>query len=228
MSDPLDLFDPLAALESMLEKGAASDPHQPTEGWGDSVDIPLDLDTLAARLPGETSRALIVRAAAVARTASGHLLPAQPVRLASPDLAPAPPLPYPFDGSDPLNDSAIVRLVLPASSALTANQRTAAALLLVRESERHHGAPLSLADALNLWWKAARRLIDIPAALKRPGVSVSTLRLLCLRPAAHDFADAKGLSLSARGHAFEAAGIPMPTDKKGKPKNDGGGSSVVF
>lgn len=216
MSDPLDDFDPLAAIEAM---SAATPPHHPGEHWGAAVEVPISLDVLASPQPSETPAALLARAVAVA-SAGGPVVPARPVRSASPHYAPPPPLPYPFDGTNPLANNAIARLVLPATSTHSANERTAAALLLLREYQTHNG-PMGLPLFLSLFWKAARRHVDIAATLKQPGLSPNALRMRVLRPAAHDFADAKGILPASRPAAFEAAGIPMPRDKKGKPTSDG-------
>lgn len=224
MSNPLDDFDPFAAL-------AAPALHEPSEHWGESLEVPVSLDVLAAgRAPGETPEAWLDRAAAAARAAdtSGLLQPARAVRSASPHYAPPPPLPYPFDGKNRLADVAIARLALPATDARSANERTKAALLLVREYETRHHSPLVLFEACRLWWLAARRLVDIAAALQRPGLTPNALRARAVRPVAHDFAAAKGIPPAARPKALEEAGIPMPRDKKGKPTSDGTGGSFVL
>lgn len=224
MSNPLDDFDPLAAL-------AAPALHEPGAHWGESLEVPVSLDVLAAGpASGETPEAWLDRAAAAARAAdtSGPFQPARAVRSVSPHYALPPPLPYPFDGSNLLADVAIARLALPATDARSANERTAAALLLVREYETRHHSPLGLFEACRLWWLAARRLVDVAAALERPGLTPNALRARAVRPVAHDFAAAKGIPIAARPKALEEAGIPMPRDKKSKPTSDGTGGSFAL
>ena len=145
------------------------------------------------------------------------------MRSESKHYAPPPPLPYPFDGTNPLADIAIARLALPAKNANDANRRVSAAMMLNREYETRHHRPLSLSNALKFWWIAARRLLDVATALDRPGLSPNALRMRALRPVAHDFATAKGIPPSARAAAIEAAGVPMPRNKKGKPTDDSTG-----
>lgn len=237
MPTPDDDFDPLAALEDMVAKGREAAEEEadllpraePGGHWGTALEVPISLDVLAAGpAPGETSRDVVARAIAAARNApGGPIQPARPVRSASADYAPPPPLPYPFDGSDPLNDVAIARLVLPATNARDAAERQASALRLVREYENRHRSPLDLFNALSLLWRAAIRTVDVAATLGRPGLSRSALRLQVIRPAAHDFADAMRIPYASRPAAFEAAGIPMPKDKKGRPKAEEGGRFLL-
>ena len=237
MPTPDEDFDPLANLESMVARGreAAEEeaellpPSEPGGHWGTALELPISLDVLAAGpAPGETPRDLVARALATARNApGGPMVPARPVRSDSPDYAAAPSLPYPFDLSDALNDVAIARLVLPPTNARDAVERQASALRLVREYESRHRSPLDLHSALSLLWRAAIRLVDVPHALNRPGLSRSALRFQVIRPAAHDFADALRIPNASRPAAFEAAGIPMPKDKKGRPKAEEGGRFLL-
>lgn len=220
MSDPLD-FDPLAAF-------AAPSPAE--SSWGEALEVPISLDVLAAgAAPGEAPRDFLARAAAAARDAdAGPLLPARPVRSLSPQYAPPPPLPYPFDGSNDIHAAAIVRLALPARNASAATARVAAADLLVREYEVRHGGALGLHRAIQLWWRAVVRLVDISAALERPGWPRNRLYMRAARPAAYDFAEALRIPRSARPAALEAAGIPMPRDKKGRPKAEEPGGGFIL
>ena len=212
-----DDFDPLAALESMINAPA---PASASTGWGDAVQIPVCLDTLAAGLaPGETPKDLIERARREALRASGLPVPElNPCRSISGEpsalYTPSPSLPFPFDGSDPLAAAAIVRLVRPATDSASDAQRSGAALKLVSLYESRHGAPLSFPDALILWWKAARRLVDVSELLGCPGLSPNAVRMRVMRPAADAFADAKAILPSARPALFNECGIPTPTLKK--------------
>ena len=218
MSANPDDFDPLGNLESMLSGNPL--PASASTGWGDAVEIPVSLDVLAAGpAPGETPAALLDRAKRAALRASGLPVPelnpcprisGQP----SPLFIASPSLPFPFDGSDDLAAAAIVRLVRPATDSASEAQRSGAALLLVSMYETRHGAPLSFPDALVLWWKAARRLVDIPELLGRPGLSPNAVRMRVMRPAAEAFADAKAILPSARPALFNQCGIPTPLPKK--------------
>lgn len=238
--DPLG-FDPLAALEEMTGKGSPTEEARPP-----AFDIPLDLDILASPRPGETPQALLARSAAAARDAAAgrstlgpgaspvravrhcndparHDPPsnlAQPVAIVRGNAVPlknsaAPP--FPFDFADPLNTLAIAQLAIPAHSDKTAYKRVQAARQLMTAYEQHHRSPLRFPDALRWWYLAARRCADLPVLLGRPGLSPATVRLQALRAVAHDFAEAMALPLSLRADAFEAAGLPMPRDKRGRP-----------
>ena len=223
--DPTDSglsFDPLAVLEEM----AAAPPPTPADDPPACLfEIPFSLDVLAAgQAPGETPQDLIARAVAAARVQDEEgPTPARAVRTPSPlydDRNPRLP-PYPFDGSDHRNTTAVAVLALPASDHRAALERSAAARRLVREYEAHARAPLSLPDALIWWWKAARRCVDVAECLGLGGRSPNAVRLRAFRYVAPDFADALMILPSARARAFEDAGIPMARDKKGKPTGSG-------
>lgn len=234
--DPLDplAFDPLATLEEMTGKKADPAPVV--------FEIPLDLDTLAAPLPGETPQALLARSAAVAQAAAAGLStlaparavrsPDDPAQYGPPDSSARPVVlnkkgqlvrlkkaapPYPFDHSDPQNTLAIARLAIPATCARTAFERVKAAQHLNAQYEQRHKAPLPFADCVRWWWLAARQRVDLSRVFGRPDLSPSTVRRLAYPATAHDFAEAKGLPIGMRAAAFESAGVPMPRDKRGNP-----------
>lgn len=131
---------------------------------------------------------------------------------------PQPP-PYPFDGSDPLAILAVVRLAQPSKGSQDDAAAIAAAARLCAAYETTTGRTLSLPDAVSWWWKAARRWVDIPALLDRPGLSPNALRMRAVRPVAVAFAEALRLPFATWPRVFSEAGIPTSKPKRRRGAN---------